>query len=528
MNFITTLFTIFFFAVALAQEGSQKVEMDFGSDLKSSRKSTLDDIIGFDDKSIYTIKVQRKGLFKINYILERYDHNFILDHSNEIDLEMSGINRSLEFIFQLKGELFLFSSLMDKKEKINTLYVETISKETLKSNGDRQELAHIDYSGHGKWNSGFFGFDFSRDSSKLMVYYDLPYERGNAEQFGIHVFDNEFEQIWHKELMLPYTDNLFQMEDFQVDNDGNAYFIGLLFKGIKKLKRKGEPNYTYQVLNFYNEGNELKEFTINLEDKFITDMKLGITDNQNLVCGGFYSDRGTFSIKGSYFMKINGETKDVMTSNSNEFGIDFITSNMKERKQGKAKKNADKGKNLELYKYNLDDIIIRSDGGAVLIGEQFFIRQVTRTQTSSNGRTTTTTDYHYYYNDIIAVNMAPDGTIEWTEKIAKRQHTVNDGGFYSSYAKAVVDDKLYFIFNDSPLNVDYKGTGKVHDMKGKKSVVTMVELDREGHQSRENLFATKDAGVMTRPKVCEQISPYELILFGQRKKKQKFVRLTFK
>jgi len=94
---------------------------------------------------------------------------------------------------------------------------------------------------------------------------------------------------------------------------------------------------------------------------------------------------------------------------------------------------------------------------------------------------------------------------------------------------AVVDDKLYFVFNDNPKNLFYKGSGKIYNFnKSKESLVVMVELDAQGKQSREALFSVKESDILTRPMVCEQISKDELVLFGQRKKTHRFAKLTFK
>jgi len=78
---------------------------------------------------------------------------------------------------------------------------------------------------------------------------------------------------------------------------------------------------------------------------------------------------------------------------------------------------------------------------------------ITTTSTDANGGTRTTTVYYYYYNDIIVININPGGETEWTKKIAKRQPSSNDGGFFSSYSLSIVKDKMYFVFNDSPKNL---------------------------------------------------------------------------
>lgn len=270
------------------------------------------------------------------------------------------------------------------------------------------------------------------------------------------------------------------------------------------------------------------EHTISLEDKFITDIKVEVQDNQNIVCAGFYSEKGTFSIKGSYYMVLDAETKDVIKKSTHEFGIDFITQNLTERQEKKKKKKAKKGKKIELYEYDLDKIIPRKDGGTYLIAEQYFMRVVTTTYTDSKGNTSTRTTYHYHYNDIIVISISAEGDIEWTEKIAKRQHTTNDSGYFSSYSMAEVEDKLYFIFNDNPKNMFLKKGEKIYNYnKSKKSIVTIVEMNKDGKQTRELLFTKDDTDVRVRTKVSEQMSENEFILFGQRRKMNQFFKLTF-
>jgi hypothetical protein len=139
----------------------------------------------------------------------------------------------------------------------------------------------------------------------------------------------------------------------------------------------------------------------------------------------------------------------------------------------------------------------------------------------------TYTTNHYYYNDVIAVKVDPKGNIEWAEKIAKRQHTIEDGGFYSSYTLAIVKGRICFIFNDNPKNLTYDGVGKVANYRGRaESVVTLVSLDQSGKQTRQPLFFG-DMEVIARPKVCEQITSRDVIMFGQRKKTQQFARVSF-
>lgn len=517
--------------VSFGQVKSKKVDILWGKELKESKRSTLSDIVGYDETGFYALKVKYGGLMASNstITLEHFNYQMNKTKSVELELKEQKKDKNFEFIVQLNGELYLFTSFKNQKVKKNYLFVQSINKKTLQLNRDIRKIAEISYTGKSKRNSGNYDYDLSRDSTKILVYYNLPFDKGEREKFGFHVFDNKLNEIWEKRVTLPYKEELFDIEDYNIDNNGNVHLLGVIFKDKRKAKRKGAPNYKYQILSYYDKGNELRQYPVSIPGKFLTDMQIAINNQQDIICAGFYSEEGTFSIIGSYFLRIDEDTKQIEHKSFKEFGIDFITQNMTKGEERRTKKKAGKGKDVELFQYDLDNIILRTDGGAVLLGEQYYVRIVTTTTTSANGATSTRTTYYYYYNDIIAINISPDGDIEWAEKIPKRQITTNDGGFFSSYDVTVVKDKLYFIFNDNPRNLHYTGQGKLHNFnKGKESLVVLVELDGNGKQTREALFSVRDADIITRPKVCEQISDNEVVLFGQRKKTQRFARITFK
>jgi spore coat protein CotH len=311
------------------------------------------------------------------------------------------------------------------------------------------------------------------------------------------------ELLWKKEITLPYTDELFSVQDFQVDEAGDVYVLGRVYEEKAKEKRRGEVNYRYEILAYRDQGESLQQYPVEIEDRFLTDMQVAVTQAGDLLCAGFWSDKGTFSIKGSYFLSVSRESGDVMRKSFEEFGIDFITQHMSERQEKKTRKKEEKGKAPELYQYDLDDIIIHEDGGAVLVGEQYYVEVVTTTTTTGNGGTTTRTTYYYHYNDIIVVRISPEGDILWNQKIPKTQMTRNDGGFYSSYTLATVGSSLFFLFNEKNMRL------------GKESLVVLVEVKGDGTVEKEALFSSREVDIITVPKACRQVGTEEVILFGK-------------
>jgi hypothetical protein len=526
LTVVASMFALCLLAFASARSQGLQFKVKWGEELHASVRTSLDDIIGYDGTGIYTIKSKIRSFgAPSTYTLEHYDNNFAFIKSLELEFEDDGYECEVSQLLQLNGKLYIFYSYRIKKEKKNILFADEIDKQTLTLKKKKIKIGEIDYSGNSHRNSGFFAVRVSRDSSKLLTFYSLPDTKGDPEAFGLHVLDDNLQSIWQKSITLPYKDGLFDFQNFRVDNNGNVYMLGTVYKEKRKAKRHGNPNYTYEAFAYTNNGNEVKQYTLSLEDRFITDMQIEILNN-NLVCAGFYSNKGTYSIRGTYVMYVDITTKEVKTKSFKEFGIDFITQNMSNRQAKKAKRNDEKGEEPELYEYDLDKLLIGKDGSAMLIGEQYYV-DVSYSTNYINGRTVSQTIYHYYYNDIIAVRIDAAGQIQWAEKIAKQQHTTNDGGFYSSYTMAIVNGKICFLFNDDPDNLNYDGKGRPENYNARKSIVVLVSLDREGKQTKQPVFNTADAEVIVRPKVCEQISNHELILFGQKRKKQQFARMVF-
>ncbi len=519
------LFLCSCYSMALAQQLGSDVNILWGDPQEESRRSTLYDVIGHDESGFYALRLKTGGFYgsSSTFSLEHYDTGMNKTQTVEVALKHNNKKLYLEQIVHYNNRLFIFTSLADQQDKERKLFVQPISKQTLMPVGEPRQIAAIDYTGHSRGNSGNYGFAVSTDSTKYLVFYNLPYDDDKNERFGFHVLDWEMNQLWEKQVELPYEEKLFEVERYKVDNAGNIHLLGRLFKEKRKLKRRGAPNANFQVLSYRNEGNDFTEYAVDIPGKYLNDMQIAVLPNQDIVCAGFFSPERTSSIKGSFFLTIDAQSKLVKQQSFKDFDADFLTEDLSEAKAAATKEKIENGKNVELFQYDLDDIVLRDDGGAILVGEQYYIRVIT-TNSPNMGATSKT---YYYYNNIIVININPAGEIDWAHQIPKRQRTANDGGFYSSYTMAVVKDKMYFIFNDHPKNLVAK-KGKVHHMTLSKSqaLAVLVEMDSKGNQVRKPLFKAADASVIIRPKVCEQITNGEVVVFGQRKRLQRFAKIN--
>jgi len=482
--------------------------------------------VGHDETGIYAFKSRVKSIYGgggYAITLVHFDKQMNISKSHEFKLKTEGKRREFEFIADINDRLYLFTSFKNNKLKKNFLFAQSIDKATLAPNDDMKKVAEIDYSAATKENSGAFYYEYSRDKSRFMVYYDLPYSRREEESFGFHVFDENLDPLWAKEVTLPYRDKLFAVLDYRLSNAGNVYLLGKRYKDKVKDERKGKANYSYHVISYLSQGETVKEHSLAIEGKFLNDMNMIINDGESIVCGGFYSDEETDNAKGVYYLRLDEATSDIVVKEFNELSIEMMTEGWRKGEARNALAKDAKGKNVELEGYRLVDLIIKESGGAIFIGEQRKLHEGSR-KTINN---TYKNNDMYRYHELIVLNLSADGDIIWSSKIPKMQRSYNDGGAYLSYILAVVDDKFHFVFNDHINNMEGSGKKQKEFDFDKDSVVSMVTMDEEGNQKRVVLFTYKHEGVFPNTFKSQQLSDRSLVIIAERNLKQKFARITF-
>ncbi|MFT5511980.1 MAG: hypothetical protein ACI8SE_000374 [Bacteroidia bacterium] len=489
MKKLILILTIFVLTIPLsnAQEFSgDGIEVNQSEPILS-KKNYLSYLILGDNDVVFS----RNTIKKKPYLV-RYDENLEIETKILLTPDIVPKRSYIESIIPFNGGLLLFYSKLDKSRKTNDLYVVTLSQDDLSTLQDETKIFGLSYTS--KRNSGSFDIALSRDSSKLMAFANTPNKRskGARDEVSVVVMDKDFEILWDDVLTIPYADKDFAISDYDVDNNGNVYVLGKHYKQ-KSQREKKKPIGTYKLIGFFEEGHDRQEFDLKLSNKFISDITYFVKGDGNILCSGLYSNTSTSGAAGAFYLEIENETLEVVVENLVEFDMDFLIQGLSERATKRTKKRASKGKNVELYSYEIRNLIEKEDGGLVMVAEQYYVRVTTTTTTNANGTTSTTTTYHYYYNDIVVVSFDEEGEIEWHDKIDKAQYSTNDGGYYSGFNMVVKGDKLHFYFVDQAysvggLDVDrstdrksYKANHFVHasiDLDGNKEVESMGEIQK--------------------------------------------------
>ena len=489
----------------------QQVDVVFGNTHKDPPKTTLTEILGQHGEEIFFIRDERGR--NGEKLIESYNKSLNMSSSKVITKP----NEDLVYQenYMIDGKFFSFLTFYDGDKEKNTLYGTTFDKNG-KMNASMVELAVLD--AESKRKTGYFDIDTSYGNGKknFLIFESPHYDKREKESFNFSVYNQEFKLIQKIDLNLPYLDRDFSVYDYVLDDLGNIHILAsVALKGSEK--EKGKQKYELKLLSYFTATDELKEHDIDLGENYFSEIAIKINKDNDLVLTGFHSEKSSYGMKGVFYVKVSIKEQKVVIQHTTDFTTDFLELFMSEKK-------ADKGK--ELSNYYVDKVIPKEDGGVIMISE-YYMYYTTSYTNPQTGHTTYT--HHYLYNDIIVVNFDSNGKVIWWSKIPKRQHTTNDGGFMSGYAIAVSGDKMHFVFNDNPANLNIEDPRKIKNMRSpSKSLTNLVTLNNKGEMTKTTFFNTKENKTIMRPKFHLQSSQNQLIMYGSKGKSYTISRLTFK
>jgi hypothetical protein len=293
------------------------------------------------------------------------------------------------------------------------------------------------------------------------------------------------------ELVCPSPD--FNLRSISISNSGNVYAL-CRYGGGKKGERRGFMVHTFDF------AGALSSADLALEERIVTAAALSIDNrNRKIVVAGFYSDATNYSVAGTFYTSLDATSLSMLATKTEAFETGFLS-----RIIGMSQAN--KGK--ELTDYYIDRVILRNDGGAVILAESYYTTTSTYYDVFQQ---TYMTRMNYHYNGIIAISLHPDGRIHWPQVINKSQVTQEDGGFYSSYTHLAYGSKIYIVYND---------------FSGRSNRVMMVSLNNSGESSSEVLFKPGE-DISLIPRAGRQIDQNVLVIPGERDDKFCYLKLSF-
>lgn len=334
----------------------------------------------------------------------------------------------------------------------------------------------------------------SEDRNKVLFY---AIDKGN--ELHAFVLDNEtMDLLWEKRIVIDSYSNFDNPISVTIDNEGNMY--SFIQESIYKQRRE-EGHFRLIIYGKGQFGPKIS--TIHLGEKVVYDARF-IFDNLNkkLIASGFYYNRNPEKAEGYFLVNLSPEGN-LEKAKLQAFNDRFVSD-----LEGKDSRN-----NRGIMNINIADLILRRDGGLLIVGEESQdmerrINNMNRMMYDNFSRSI----IDYYYNDIFIIAINPDGEFHWQSVLYKKQYSQDDMGAFSSFFIFRTPEKLHLLFNDE---IKYENTVSEYLLRG------------DGKSERKSILSTENQKIRLRFKDALQVNAQRIIIPSERRGRLRLARLEF-
>ncbi|WP_298394427.1 hypothetical protein [Flavobacterium sp.] len=528
-----------------AQNKIDKINITYGEEITDD-KGKIIKIIGEANNKVYTLLLKGKS----NYYLKIFDSKAMKQIANNEIIFPEVKDKDLEFeeIVLLNDKLYAIGSVYYRKEKKYTLVGIPVSESGVLSS---DVITLFESTVANSSDKGAFYFRKSPDNRMLLIMHTALFEKEDAMKYEIKFFDETLKTAFSTEDKVAYDDNKkdyqFTISDFDVNYKDDIFLV--VNEGYRDKKKK-EKVEKVEVHIFKKDMNYKKEVVkIDIVDEEIINCKMLATSKNTIQLTGFYSSvrengKANKELKGVYNMTINLANNKAENVKFNEFDYATKVKLLGERR-------AKKGKDVKPY-YNIHTIIEKNDGGLIVLSEYQMIYVGQKQGIGPLGIQPIT----YTTNEMIVTCLKPDGSLEWSNVVAKEQSAtvtvasfnlfgVGGGGSFNvavglSIPLAVMgkgpeylsvipiyrNGVLNILFND---NVKNKGVTDIEEIKAlgnyNNAVPTLFVFDDKGNITRKDPEEVVKEELVIRPGVYNRKSDNEFIIYASRKSKDKLGRM---
>jgi len=478
-------------------------------------------ILPVNDNTFYALRTSGSPLRGYTYSSTRHD-NLSLAASGKLEMYVEGSRTRYENAICFNDKLFLF--LAERKDGKINIYMQEYDK-NIKLIGKTQKLASFVNNDKGRFGD-YVRVVKSKNNEFMAVIWEIPGKKKQEDNYSYKIFNNEFKEIAKGEYKTPFEGRYSESHEHYLTNTGQ-YFVSILeFKVEEKILFT--TYLTVKAAHIYQITQDtMKDFALSLQEKRITTMRMNIENDNLVTITGIYCDEGKSGIDGIFYARYDLDKQEVIDEKYKKFDKDLITQGWTDKEKAKADKDESKGKGeAKLYNYKMGDSEYLQDGSIVGSIEQYYRIIVITTDANTGGKIS---NYHDYYNDIITYHLDANGDFKWMKKIPKEQFSINDYGYYSSYAQFLNGDKICYIFNDDVNNYTEAGEyieTEHHKAKfsQKKNVVALVEIDINDGKLKRSVFFDKnvDKSIAVPKKFLVNHESGELVLYTINGKKERF------
>lgn len=482
---------LFAFFATLGQYNSQSFEW---SNLQRYRNAAAyNRWIGQNDDGYYVLR-SRYPEISGKIIIERYRQNMGLDYSKKLP----GLKGSNFISCQVRPH---YLQLWKTQYNPNNGKVE-VKVQLLDNEAEPISEPTVVATTHPKAFGYKAEFYVQSDLHKLfsaLVYTEAVQKQKTA--LVIQVMDTSLTIKQSARFTLPFDDEQFEIRQILLDTNGHCF---ILINGIDKQFEKNSPEYVGSYLySLSPDRDSVGQFYLNFEDTYLHHPIMSIDRlNHRLQVSGYYSLKSISQSKGLLDFVLELPNDKIIRHEFIPFTIDFAAELIGE----KGAQAGNEPENLVVR-----NLIMRSDGGYLLIGEEFYVTQQSYTY-YINGMPQVSSRNVYNFGKILVFSVSPFGHLESNQSIQKIQSSGNDFGHYSSFAVHKKSDQLLIIYNDK-----LRSPGDV----------MLYQIQANGKINVKPMFRNQNSYVTLVPLEAKQIDGNTLLIPSSKDRKFAFLKITF-
>lgn len=455
-----------------------------------SQKLTISDEIPMHSDLMYEIIGEIRGRVLLfnresgKYSITALDENMRPSWDKEIELDKKnaiviGVNPTEDaftvfYFYREKGSTFLKAARFDPSANLR----------------DSATLADLGF----LFMSPSFKMVASEDHSKVLLNFT---ERDQV--FKSLVFDNKTMRVlWQQNFQYSDYDESEDVLHLIVSNAGQMYAV--FEKDHYQLRRE---KHRYDVFLFDQEiSTEFSRFSIPLKGNITYDVKFAFDNgNQKLCAGGFYFEKNVERAEGYFTLFIPRDPTRTLLR-FYPFEDEFV-----DRLAGKETRH-----NRGLEQVSVVDLVLRKDGGLLLVGEESknFARRMATVNRNMMLDNMNRSVVDYYFEDVFILAVRPNGTLQWSTILHKKQYSQDDDGAFSSFFLFKTPAFLRLVFNDE---IKFENT------------VSEYLLHVNGDFDRNSILSTETLQLRLRFRDAIQVSASRMLVPSERRGKLRIARI---
>lgn len=358
-------------------------------------------------------------------------------------------------IFNGEFNLFIEGLDADLSEKLSILSIKEVTKENSK-----------------------FQYSISQDRKAMVCF--KSYATGNESKVNFVARSDSGQYLGDGEIALKYAFDNVRIKDVVCDESGTVYFL-FQYRSPSK-SRKERSYYNYELVKYDPVTKRYIHKRIDDSGVFITDLGIKNFPNGNILMTGYYSKTSFNLIEGVLDYHLDHEADTFIRQSLVPFDNNQLI---------KLSFNAVKSENEDINDFIVKEIVPKSDGGYLLLGESFYTTIVAYSSPNLYNSYSINNVTNYHFNDIFIVSINANGQKDWGKLIHKKQVVEDLNKQFASFSTVLTSDKIYILYNDDI---------------GKRSKVKQVEIHKDGNfVERELDLSYIDI------ETCRQVSPKEVL-----------------